>query len=129
MAKVERFEDLECWKAGRDLVNCVFDLCDKQGLAKDFETKAQIKRAAISTMNIVAEGFGRFSRKEFVRYLEISQASAIEVRNMTYIFLDRKYISTAEFEQLSEKSNRLIGLTNGLIRYLKTKSNNPVDRN
>ena len=40
MAKIERFEDLDCWKAGRELVNLVFDLCERPGLAKDFDTKS-----------------------------------------------------------------------------------------
>ena len=121
MAKIERFEDLDCWKAGRELVNLVFDLCDKPNLAKDFDTKAQIKRAAVSTMNNVAEGFGRFSKIEFVRFLGIAQSSALEVRSMAYILLDRKYITQQEFDTLHEKANKVINLNNGFIRYLKTK--------
>lgn len=124
MAKVERFEDLDCWKAGRELVNLVFDLCGKGNLVKDFDTKSQIKRAAVSTMNNVAEGFGRYSAVEFVRYLNIAQSSALEVRSMAYILLDRKYISQAEFEALDAKTNKVVSLNNGFIRYLITKDKN-----
>lgn len=59
MPKVERFEDLDSWKAARELVNYVYDLCEKPDLTKDFDTKGQIKRAAVSSMNNIAEGFGR----------------------------------------------------------------------
>ena len=121
MAKVERFEDLDCWKAGRELVNMVFDLCDQIPLAKDFETKAQLKRAAVSTMNNVAEGFGRYSANEFVRFLNIAQSSALEVRSMSYILLDRKYITQSEFDALHKQTNTVINLNNGFIRYLVTK--------
>ena len=121
MAKVERFEDLDCWKAGRELVNLVFDLCEKPGLAKDFDTKSQLKRAAVSTMNNVAEGFGRYSATEFVRFLNIAQSSALEVRSMAYILIDRKYITQEEFAVLDEKTNKVINLNNGFIRYLITK--------
>ena len=121
MAKVERFEDLDCWKAGRELVNLVFDLSERPALAKDFDTKSQIKRAAVSTMNNVAEGFGRFSKIEFVRFLGIAQSSALEVRSMSYVLLDRKYITQEEFEALYEKTNKVVSLNNGFIRYLKTK--------
>jgi four helix bundle protein len=123
MAKIERFEDLDCWKAGRELVNMVFDLCEKQGLSKDFDTKSQIKRAAVSTMNNVAEGFGRFSKIEFVRFLGIAQSSALEVRSMAYVLLDRKYATQQEFDALHEKTNKVINLNNGFIRYLKAKEN------
>ena len=107
MAKIERFEDLECWKAARELVNYVYDLCEKPGLSKDFDTKSQIKRASVSCMNNIAEGFGRYSRKEFIRFLDISQSSGMEVRSMSYVLLDRKYINQQEFETLYEKANRL----------------------
>ncbi len=60
MAKVERFEDLDCWKAARELVNYVYDLCQKEPLTKDFFTSKQIKAAAVSTKINMAEGFGRF---------------------------------------------------------------------
>ncbi len=121
MSKIEKFEDLDCWKAGRELVNLVFDFCEKPGLAKDFDTKAQIKRAAVSTMNNVAEGFGRYSANEFVRFLNIAQSSALEVRSMAYILLDRKYITQSEFDLLYEKTNLVSKLNNGFIRYLISK--------
>ena len=121
MAKIEKFEDLDCWKAGRELVNLVFDLCERPGLAKDFETKSQIKRAAVSTMNNVAEGFGRYSTTEFVRFLNIAQSSALEVRSMAYVLLDRKYISEPDLVLLCEKSSKVVNLNNGFVRYLITK--------
>jgi four helix bundle protein len=121
LAKVDKFEDLDCWKAGRELVNMVFDLCEKASLAKDFDTKSQIKRAAVSTMNNVAEGFGRYSAIEFVRFLNIAQSSALEVRSMSYILLDRKYITQQEFDSLYKQSNTVANLHNGFIRYLVNK--------
>ncbi len=121
MAKVDKFEDLDCWKAGRELVNMRFDLCEKASLAKDFDTKSQIKRAAVSTMNNVAEGFGRYSAIEFVRFLNIAQSSALEVRSMSYILLDRKYITQQEFDSLYKQSNTVANLNNGFIRYLVNK--------
>lgn len=121
MGKIERFEDLDCWKAGRELVNMVFDLCENPALVRDFDTKSQIKRAAVSTMNNVAEGFGRFTNVEFIRFLGIAQSSALEVRSMAYVLLDRKYITPVQFETLCEKTNKVVSLNNGFIRYLKTK--------
>jgi four helix bundle protein len=122
MAKVERFEDLDCWKAARELVNYVYDLCQNELLAKDFFTSKQIKAGAVSTKINIAEGFGRFSKKEFIRFLEISQASGLEVRSLSYILIDRKYITESEFEELQNKTNKVINLVNGLIRYLNGRN-------
>ena len=54
MSKVTRFEDLKCWQAARELVKEVYIICEEGKLAKDFETKAQLKKAALSTMNNIA---------------------------------------------------------------------------
>ena len=121
MSKVDRFEDLDCWKKSRELVNVIFDICEKQMKNKDFSTQDQIKRAAISTMNNIAEGFGRYSNKEFIRFLEFSAASSMEVRSMLYILSDRKYIDEIEFEKCYQLTNDHTNITLGLIRYLKTK--------
>ena len=73
MAKVEKFEDLHCWQAARELVKMIYQLCEQEKLSKDFDIRSQLRRAALSTMNNIAEGFGRSSNKEFIRFLEMSQ--------------------------------------------------------
>ena len=122
MPKIERFEDLDCWKESRKLVNLVYDVCNKEVLSKDFTTKDQFKRAALSVMNNIAEGFGRFSTKEFIRFLEISQSSAMEVRSMLYVLSDRKCISQKEFDELMNQVITATNLINGLIRYLNKRT-------
>lgn len=64
MSKITRFEDLKCWQAARELVREVYMICEEGKLARDFETKAQLKKAALSTMNNIAEGFGRFHNSD-----------------------------------------------------------------
>ena len=91
MSKVQRFEDLKCWQAARELVKEVYLICDEGKLSKDFETRGQIKKAALATMNNIAEGFGRFSKKDFIRFLDISQSSASEVQSILYVLLDLEY--------------------------------------
>jgi len=73
MAKIERFEDLECWKAARELVNFVYEVSETGKLKRDFDTKSQFRRAALSVMNNIAEGFTRLSPKEFMRFLDIAR--------------------------------------------------------
>lgn len=119
MSKVQRFEDLKCWQSARILVKEVFLACGEGKLAKDYETKGQIKRAALASMNNIAEGFGRFSRKEFIRFLDISKSSTMEVQSMLYVFDDLEYLKPERIRSLRERSEATKALTLGLINYLK----------
>jgi len=119
--KVDRFEDLECWKSARELVKIVLVHGTKGKLERDFEVRSQLIRAALSTMNNIAEGFGRHGDKEFVRFLDISQSSAIELKSMSYVLEDANYISLDQVQLLREQSEKTKALTLGLIRYLRTK--------
>jgi four helix bundle protein len=121
MAKVEKFEDLKCWQSARQLVNLVYRACETGKLAKDFETRGQIKRAALSTMNNIAEGFGRYSKKEFIRFLDFSQSSSIEVKSITYALEDAEYLALAKITEIRDKAEETKALTLGLVKYLKTK--------
>lgn len=119
MAKIVKFEELECWKAARMLVKEVYLACEEGKLAKDYDTKSQIKKAALTCMNNIAEGFGRFSNKDFIRFLDISQSSAHEVQSITYVLSDLNYLSNDRIEIIRKKAEDTKNLTLALIRYLR----------
>ncbi|HEY5691010.1 MAG TPA: four helix bundle protein [Cyclobacteriaceae bacterium] len=121
MPKVTQFEDLKCWRLARELVKLVFDACEEGKLSKDFETKSQIKRAALSSMNNIAEGFGRYSNKEFIRFLDFSQSSSIEVKSITYALEDLNYLSKETIIQIREKAEETKNSTLAFIKYLKNR--------
>lgn len=121
MAKIEKFEDLKCWQAARELVKMVYVACEDGKFIKDFDTKSQIRRAALSTMNNIAEGFGRASDKEFIRFLEIAQSSAMEVKSITYVLIDLNYLSEDKIMEISKKAEETKSITLALIRYLRNK--------
>jgi len=118
--KVDRFEDLKCWQAARELVREVYVVCEEGKLSKDFETRGQFKKAALGGMNNIAEGFGRFSKKDFIRFLDISQSSVIEVQSMLYVLDDLNYISSNRIESIRAKAEETKGLTLGLVKYLRS---------
>ena len=122
MAKVEKFEDLHCWQAARELVRMIYQLCEQGKLSKDFDTRSQLRRAALSTMNNIAEGFGRSSNREFIRFLEMSQSSSMEVRSMTYVLSDLQYLDENQIKEIQESAEKTKSLTLGLIRYLRSKT-------
>lgn len=110
MATVKKFEDLICWKKARELTNFIFNITDKASF-KDIDLKRQIRRAAISPMSNIAEGFDRGTRAEFVDALFIAKGETGEARSQLYIAFDRRYISEAELEKglkLCDECSRLI---------------------
>jgi four helix bundle protein len=122
MATVASFEELKCWKAARELVTLVYKLSNTGQLARDFEVKDQLRRAALSVMNNIAEGFGRGTPKEFARFLDIAHASGTEVKSITYVLEDLNYLPIDDIQNIREKADRARGLTRGLIKYLHEKS-------
>ena len=121
MSRIQRFEDLKCWQAARQLAKEVFFISEKGKLAKDFETRAQFKKAAVGTMNNIAEGFARFHKNDSLRFYDYSQGSALEVQSMLYTLCDVGYISEEEAQRLREKAEEAKNLTLGLVKYLNSR--------
>ncbi|MFA4873059.1 MAG: four helix bundle protein [Patescibacteria group bacterium] len=87
MATIQKFEDLICWQRARGLANFIFDITDNVSF-KDFDLKRQIRRAAISPMSNIAEGFDRGTQAEFIDALFIAKGETGEVGSQLYIAHD-----------------------------------------
>lgn len=117
--KIQRFEELECWKEARMLVNMVYETVKaNMNFQKDFRLSSQITAAAVSTMSNIAEGFSRRSNKEFVQFLFISKSSATEVQSEAYVALDQKYIDQEAFDRIYNQAEKVSKINSGLITYL-----------
>ena len=118
--KITRFEDLECWQSARELVNRVYRVCSVNELKRNFSLSDQIKRAGISIMANMAEGFSRKSNKEFIQFLFISKASAAELQSHLYIALDQQYIDRSSFDDLYADADKVQRQISNLIKYLNS---------
>ncbi len=119
MAKVRRFEDLQCWQKARQLANEVYNLTSHPTFAKDFNLRNQIQGAAGSIMHNIAEGSDAGTDPDFIRFLKMARRSCSEVQSELYLALDRSYIMENERETaygLADEAKRMI---NGLIGYLR----------
>lgn len=123
MTTIKKFEDLRCWQEARTLVKEIYLISEQGKLSKDYDTKSQLKRAALSTMNNIAEGFGKYSNKEFVRYLDIANNSASEVKSILYVLLDLEYLDAKKIKDLQSKSDNVKALSLALIKYLIKRDN------
>ena len=119
--KIEKFEDIEAWKEARNLVNMVYEISGEGEFDRDFGLRDQVRRASVSIMSNIAEGFDRGSDKEFTQFLVMARASASEVKSHLYVALDRKYLNENEFKMIYEQANKVVSLIDGFIRYLKKR--------
>jgi four helix bundle protein len=126
MTTVKRFEDLHVWQSARELVRMVYEDSGKQEFSRDFGLKDQVRRAAVSVMSNIAEGFNAGSDAEFVRFLGFARRSNSEVQSQYYITLDMHYISQERFRTLYEKANLVERQLNSLISYLSHSRNKAV---
>lgn len=118
MATITRFEEMEIWKEARRLSLEIFQYSQKESFAKDFRFKDQIRAAAGSIMDNIAEGFERSSRLEFVNFLSYSKGSCGEVKSQLYRAKDQFYISEEEFQETYNSLDKLASNIAGFISYL-----------
>jgi four helix bundle protein len=114
----EPFESSEAWKQARTLTNLVYGYGRREPLTRDFGLRDQIQRAAVSVMNNVAEGWESLHAAEKRQAYNIARRSCGEVRSMSYVLLDNRFISETEHNELTSFCVQTGKLTSGLIRSL-----------
>lgn len=133
MARIEKFEDLEVWRRGREICNYVEKLFQTTSLGKNFSLRDQMDRSSGSIMDNIAEGFDRDGSREFHNFLSYSKGSAGELKSQSYRAFDKGLISREQFEKLSEmceiEKNKIGAfmyyLRNSGIKGQKFKNNKP----
>jgi len=126
MAQIERFEDIQGWQKARELTKEIYRISNQGEFVRDYGLKDQIRRASVSIMSNIAEGFGRGENKEFIQFLSMAGASASEVQAQLYVAMDVGYITKEQFQQLfnlAQSTGKLIG---GFIRYLQKSEHKGV---
>jgi len=117
--KIEKFEEIKSWQKAQELTLLIYELTKQNNFSKDFGLKDQIRRASISVMSNIAEGFERESNKEFKRFLLIAKSSAGEVRSQLYIAKSQNYISELEFEKSINLALDCTRLISKFITFLR----------
>ncbi len=121
MVAIKRFEDIKAWQKARDLTNEIYLISNIIEFSKDFTLQNQIRKASISIMLNIAEGFGRKSDREFRQFLIYANGSSLEVQSALYIALDQKYITKEKFDYLYSKSGEISKMIQKLSKYLTQK--------
>jgi len=136
MASIEKFEDIEAWQKARELTRKIYKVTNQGAFARDFGLRDQIRRASVSIMSNIAEGFERGGDVEFRRFLAIAKGSTGEVKAQLYVALDAGLINEAQFNELYQLATETGNLIGGFMRYLsrgsasrESRVNTPTDQN
>ena len=98
--KIEKFEDFIAWQKARKLTRQIYKATNLPAFSRDFGLKDQIRRAAVSIMSNIAEGFERGRPTEFHQFLSIAKGSCAELRSQLYVAFDAGYVNEPQFREL-----------------------------
>lgn len=119
MAAIKRFEDIEAWQKARILTRELYQVSAQGEFAQDFGLRDQIRRAGVSSMSNIAEGFEREGNRELIQFLSVAKGSRAEIKSQLYVAMDAAFITEPQFERiyhLAEDTSHLIG---GFMPYLR----------
>jgi four helix bundle protein len=112
--KIAKFEDLIAWQKARKLTTATYQATNRGAFSRDFELRNQIRRAAISIMSNLAEGFERGGPAEFHRFITIAKGSCAEWRSQLYVAADVGYLDSKAFGLLMSQGDEVAKIIGGL---------------
>lgn len=122
MATFQKFEEIMAWQKARTFVKEVYTMTNQGDFAKDYPLRDQIRRASVSIMANIAEGFERGGTREFIHFVAIAKGSAAEVKTYLYLASDLAYITQEQFAHLSVNIDEISKILGGLTNYLNQTS-------
>src|SRR3989337_4372474 len=122
--KVEKFEDLVAWQKARALTKQIYEITKQGSFSKDYGLCDQIRRATVSVMSNLAEGFERGSSSEFHQFIVIAKASCAEARSQLYVAYDVAHITQNQFDDATKLAEEVSPIIGGLKTAIGKHKNN-----
>ena len=117
----QTFEDLEVYQTAREFRKTMYALTRRLPDFEKYELASQIRRAAVSLTNNIAEGHGRFHYPDQIRFILHSRGSLEELVDDLNVCLDENYVPPDQVAELKEKALGVLALLNGYLRYLRSR--------
>lgn len=114
-----QFENLKVWQTGMELVRKIYIATKVFPKEEQYGLTSQIRRAAISIPVNIAEGKGRYHKKEYIQFLYMARGSAYEVMTLLRTAQMLEYLSLKEIEELLDMSSQITAMLNGLIQAIR----------
>ena len=120
--KIISFRDLEIWQLSHQAVLSIYELIKAIPRQEDYNIKSQLIRSSVSIPTNIAEGMGRYSRKEFIQFLNIARGSIEECKYLLILCHDLEYITKDDFEKITAVYDLIGKKINSLINSIKAKT-------
>ena len=121
MVKLSSYRDLIAWQKAIHLANVIYDVTDQFPKHELYGLAAQLRRAVVSISSNLAEGSVR-GNKEFAHFITIARGSLAEIETQIIIAHHRKYLSTAELENVTQFTEELSRILMGLLKSIKSSN-------
>jgi four helix bundle protein len=116
------YKDLLVWQKAIEFANAVLDASEELSSSKKhYRLMEQLEAASTSVAMNIAEGKGRYSPKEFIRFLHIARGSLFETMTLLLIYKSRGWISITAFDDLDQRSNEIARMINALVNSIRSK--------
>jgi four helix bundle protein len=119
MPTINRFEDIRAWQTARELTQRIYLASNQGPFARDHGLRDQMRRASVSIMSNIAEGFESDTQPQFIRFLGYAKASAGELRAQLYVALDAAYLTQDEFAPLFDLTEKAASQLTRFVTYLR----------
>jgi four helix bundle protein len=119
MPSFKTFKEIEAWQKARGLTRDIYAHSNEGAFSRDFGLRDQIRRASVSIMANIAEGYERSGTGEFVQFLSMAKGSAGEVESHLCVAFDLGYLDKSTFDRLSSATTETARLIGALIQYLR----------
>jgi len=116
------YTELEVWKETRFLVNAVYQISKIFPKEELYGLTSQLRRCAVSIPSNIAEGCGRRTSADTIKFLHISRGSLYELETQLFVALDQDYLHKEDFDELFIQILKCKKLINGFIKYYKKNS-------
>ena len=119
MADIQSYRDLFVWQKGMVLVTEIYTVTEKYPSSEQYDLTNQTRRSAVSVPSNIAEGYGRNSTSDYIRFLRIAGGSLYELQTQLEIAMNLRFISPDGFARLYDKSEEIAKMLNVLIKKIE----------
>ena len=115
---MQSYREMTVWQKSMDLVEEVYRLVRALPKEETYALSDQIRRAVVSVPSNIAEGFGRNTAKEYIRFLNIARGSKNEVETQLQICVRLNYLQQSEIEKALDLCDEIGKMLNSLVKKL-----------
>lgn len=121
MGYVKSYKELSIWQKSMDLVIGIYSILNKFPAEENFALSSQMRRSVVSIPSNIAEGFGRHSDGDFIRFLQISKGSLCELQTQVEIAQRLNYIGD-EYESIEKQCDELSKMLSSFIVSIRERN-------